>query len=116
MSVGVALWGLRHARQKTHERVEWAGLGMLSAALGLLPCAVSQSQRPGWDRQGLLLLFAVGLIGMLVFVLIERWHPTPLIAFGLFRQRAFSATSTVYFLNTFTGMGVSFAVIVFLQE
>jgi MFS family permease len=48
--------------------------------------------------------------------MIERWHKTPLIELALFRVRAFSAASAVYFLNTFTAMGVSFAVILFLQR
>jgi MFS family permease len=78
--------------------------------------AVSQSQRPGWERHDLLLLIGAGLICTAVFALVERRQKTALIEFGLFRERAFSAASVVYFLNTFTGMGVSFAVIVFLQH
>jgi MFS family permease len=116
ISIGLAWWVLPNTRQKTREPLDWAGLATLTAVLSLLLFVVSQSQKPAWDRQALLLLLLAGLSGMLIFVLIERWHPTPLIALGLFRQRAFSATSAVYFLNTFTGMGVSFAVIVFLQE
>ena len=61
-------------------------------------------------------MIAAGLIGMVVFALIERRHKAPVIDFGLFRERALSAASSVYFLNTFTGMGVNFAVIVYLQH
>jgi MFS family permease len=61
-------------------------------------------------------LTGAGLICTVVFALVERRHKTPLIDFQLFRERAFSAASAVYFLNTFTGMGMGFAVIVFLQH
>jgi MFS family permease len=61
-------------------------------------------------------LIGAGLVCTVVFALVERWHKTPLIEFALFHERAFKAASAVYFLNTFTGMGVSFAVIVFLQH
>jgi predicted MFS family arabinose efflux permease len=91
------------------------GIATLTPALTLLFFAVSQSQWPGWSRQGLLLLIAAGLTGIVVFALLERGHKAPLIDFGLFRERALSAASAVYFLNTCTGMGVNFAVIVFLQ-
>jgi MFS family permease len=53
---------------------------------------------------------------MLAFMLIERRRTSPLLEFALFGERAFSAAAVVYFLNAFTGMGVSFAVIVFLQS
>jgi MFS family permease len=53
---------------------------------------------------------------MVVFALVEHRQETPLIEFRLFCERAFRMASAVYFLNTFTGMGVSFAIIVFLQH
>jgi MFS family permease len=59
---------------------------------------------------------AGALIGTVVFALVERRHRAPLLDFKLFRERSFSAASIVYFLNNFAGMGVGFAVIVFLQK
>ena len=115
ISIVLALWVIPKTRDGTHHAMDWWGLATLTPALTLLLFAVSQSQRPGWSRQDLLLLIAAGLSGMVVFALLERRHKAPLIDFGLFRERAFSAASAVYFLNTFTGMGVNFAIIVFLQ-
>jgi EmrB/QacA subfamily drug resistance transporter len=116
ISIGLALWAIPNSQDDTRTRLDWGGLATLTPALTLLLFAVSQSQRPGWSQQDLLLLIGAGLIFMVAFTTVERWHRTPLIDFGLFRERAFSAASAVYFLNTFTGMGVSFAVIVFLQH
>jgi EmrB/QacA subfamily drug resistance transporter len=116
ISIGLALWAIPNTQDDTRTRLDWGGLATLTPGLTLLLFAVSQSQRAGWSYPDLLLLIGAGLACMVAFVLIERWHKAPLIKFGLFRERAFSAASAVYFLNTFTGMGVSFAVIVLLQH
>jgi EmrB/QacA subfamily drug resistance transporter len=116
VSMGLALWAIPSRRDGMREPLDWEGLATLTPALTLLLFAVSQSQRPDRNSPGLLLLLGAGLICMAVFALVERWHRTPLIDFGLFRTRAFSAAAVVYFLNAFTGMGVSFALIVFLQH
>lgn len=116
VSIGLALWVIPNTREGSRHPLDWGGLATLTPALTLLLLAASQSQRPGWDRQDLLLLTGAGLIGMVIFVLVERRHKTPLIECTLFRQRTFAAASAVYFLTTFTGMGMGFAVIVFLQH
>jgi EmrB/QacA subfamily drug resistance transporter len=116
ISIGMALWVFPNTRHGTRDPLDWGGLATLTPALTLLLLAVSQSQQPGWSDPELLLLSGAGLLCMAVFGLIERWHQTPLIEFGLFRERAFGAAAAVYFLSTFTGMGLSFAVIVFLQH
>jgi EmrB/QacA subfamily drug resistance transporter len=116
VSIGLALWVIPNTREGSRHALDWAGLATLTPALTLLLLAASQSQRPGWDRQALLLLTGAGLIGMVVFGLVERRHKTPLIECALFRQRTFTAASAVYLLTTFTGMGMGFAVTVFLQH
>jgi EmrB/QacA subfamily drug resistance transporter len=115
ISIGLALWVFPNTRHGTRDPLDWGGLATLTPALTLLFFAVSQSQQPGWGYHELLLLSGAGLICMAVFGLIERWQKTPLIEFGLLRERAFGAAAAVYLLSAFTGMGVSFAVIVFLQ-
>ena len=96
--------GIPKMRDATHHALDWWGLATLTPALTLLLFALSQSQRPGWSRQALLLLITAGLIGLVVFALMERGQKAPIIDFGLFRERALSAACSVYFLNTFTGM------------
>jgi EmrB/QacA subfamily drug resistance transporter len=116
ISIGLALRVIPDTRDGSRNPLDWGGVATLTPALTLLLFAASQNQRPGWSSPGLLLLIGAGLVCAVVFAVIEREQKTPLIEFGLFRDRDFSAASAVYFLNTFTGMGVSFAVIVFLQH
>jgi EmrB/QacA subfamily drug resistance transporter len=116
ISIVLALWVFPNRGDGTRPALDWGGLATLTPALTLLLLTVTQSQRPGWGHRHLLLLLGAGLSCTVVFALIERRQKVPLIEFRLFRERAFGAASGVYFLNTFTGMGVSFAVIVFLQH
>jgi EmrB/QacA subfamily drug resistance transporter len=116
VSIGLALWAIPNSREGVRHALDWAGLATLTPALTLLLLAASQSQRPGWERQDLLILVGAGITGMVIFALVESWHKTPLIECTLFRQRTFTAASAVYFLTTFAGMGMGFAVIVFLQR
>jgi EmrB/QacA subfamily drug resistance transporter len=116
ISIGLALSAIPNTQDDARGRLDWGGLATLTPGLTLLLFAVSQSQRPGWSSPNLLLLIGAAFICMVVFVLVERWHQAPLVELGLFREPAFSAAAAVYLLNTFTGMGVSFAVIVFLQH
>jgi EmrB/QacA subfamily drug resistance transporter len=116
LSIGLALRAIPQTRDGSRGPMDWAGLAILTPALTLILLAFSQSQRPGWGWQDVLALSAAGLGGLVAFVLVERRQKTPLIELQLFRHRVFSAAAAVYFLNTFTGMGVSFAAIVFLQQ
>lgn len=116
VSIGLAACMLPSVRGGVRQPIDWAGLATLTPALTLLLFAVSQSQRAGWDRTELVLLLGAALGCTLIFGYVERRHATPLLDFNVFRERTFSAASTVYFLTNFAAMGVSFAVIVLLQK
>jgi EmrB/QacA subfamily drug resistance transporter len=116
IGMGLALRVIPDSRDGSRDPLDWGGVATLTPALTLLLFAATQSQRPGWGYQGLLLVIGAGLICTVIFAVIEGWQKTPLIEFGLLRAPTFGAASAVYFLNAFTGMGVSFAVIVFLQH
>jgi len=116
IGIGLAWWALPNRRESGHHPLDWGGLATLTPALTLLLFAVSQSQRPYWTAPDLLLMVVAGVLCAGVFMLVERRRKNPLIEGALFRERAFSAAAAVYFLSHFTGMGVSFAVIVFLQN
>jgi EmrB/QacA subfamily drug resistance transporter len=116
VSIALAWWALPSTRAGIRAPLDWGGLAILTPALTLLLFAISQSQRPEWTSLDIALMVAAGFLCLAVFMAVEGRHKTPLIELALFRERSFSAASAVYFLSQFTGMGVSFAVIVFLQH
>jgi EmrB/QacA subfamily drug resistance transporter len=115
-SIGLAWWALPDRREGSRHPLDWWGLATLTPALTLWLLATSQSQRPSWTGLDIALLLLAGLGCTAVFMAVERRHQAPLVDLTLFRERAFRAAAAVYVLSQFTGMGVSFAVIVFLQH
>src|SRR5262249_19308305 len=66
--------------------------------------AVSQGHAWGWASAPVLGFLAFGLVVLFAFTQIEARVPAPMLRFGLFRQRSFSASVMSAVLNS---MGVS---------
>src|SRR5919197_5661408 len=91
VSIGLAMWVLPDTQDDSRHPLDWGGLATLTPALTLLLFAVSQSSQPRWSSFAIWMLIGAGLIGMVVFALVERRHKTPLLEFTLFHERASSA-------------------------
>jgi EmrB/QacA subfamily drug resistance transporter len=115
VSMALAWWAVPTARAASRPALDWRGLATLTPALSLLVIAVSHSQRPAWSELGLG-LFGAALGGLGVFAVVEQRQRAPLLDLALFRRGAFSAASAACFLGQLAGMGVSFAIVVFLQQ
>ncbi len=77
-------------------RIDWPGAVML--AVGLVPLLIVAEQgRPwGWGSAASLACYLVGGVGLLLFVLIERWYgDDALLPLRLFRSSVFSLITAV---------------------
>lgn len=84
----------RYLREPTRERtragrVDFLGGAILIVALGLLLLSVMGS---GWNGQGRLGLMAGAVVGLVVFVWMQRRAVDPMIPLGLFGNRIFLAS------------------------
>ena len=61
-------------------------------------------------------LFAVVVVGMVAFVLVQQRQRQPLMELGLFKIRTFTVTNLIGLLLSFGMMGVFFLLPVFLQS
>jgi MFS family permease len=128
ISVPVGLFGtvwaylkLRELNTPARARVDW--WGNLSFAVGLicLMVAVTYGIRPagghatGWTSSRVLVLFAAGLVSLLLFGLIERRVRDPMFALSLFRIRAFTFGTLSTFLSAVARGGLMFILIIWLQ-
>jgi EmrB/QacA subfamily drug resistance transporter len=90
-----------HLPTKTAERsVDFAG-GATSAvfiAAGLV--VAGQGNAWGWVTGRTLVLLAVALVGLVVFLFIERRAAEPITPLGMFRSLVFSISSAQFFLST----------------
>jgi EmrB/QacA subfamily drug resistance transporter len=86
--------------ERTPERPDLAGAGLLCAAVGLLALALVEASSWGWGSGGFLLLLAGAALGLAGVVLRSRRHAAPVLELGLLRSGGFSgaiAASLLYY-------------------
>lgn len=84
--------------QQDKRPLDIAGLLTLSCALVCLTTALSEGNRWGWTSGTLLVLWAGALLGLLLFVAIERRQQYPLVDLGIFRNTHFTLATVATFL------------------
>src|SRR3954451_24951621 len=96
--------GLHLPHVRRDHRIDWPGALALIVGLFPLLLAAEQGREWGWTSPRTLACFAVGLIGVIAFMLSERYYKDDaLLPLRLFRGKTFSVGSG---LNTIIGMGM----------
>jgi EmrB/QacA subfamily drug resistance transporter len=80
--------------------IDWLGtiFLVLSVVPLLLGLTLDKSLYP-WDSPLILGLFALAAVSTVIFVVVERRTPSPIISFALFRNRTYAVTITASVLN-----------------
>lgn len=95
-------------RHRLEHRVDWPGAVALIIGLVPLLTVAEQGRDWGWGAGRSLLCYAIGAVGLIGFVLIERWYgDEALLPLRLFRGRTFaisSASSLIIGMGMFGGM------------
>ena len=97
------------------KQIDYPGVIVLTLSLLALTFALIEGQNYGWTSPLIISLFAAAVIGLVVFVLIERRQSQPLMQLSLFKDRNFSTTNGIGLILSFGMMGVFFLLPVFLQ-
>ncbi|SNT50027.1 drug resistance transporter, EmrB/QacA subfamily [Asanoa hainanensis] len=90
-----AIFGIQESRVRTPGRLDVLGAGILSVALVALLLAISKGQSWGWGAASTVVLFVVGLVALVAFVLVERKVREPLVDMRLMKLRGVWATDVV---------------------
>jgi EmrB/QacA subfamily drug resistance transporter len=90
--------------------IDYLGVGSLIVGLVPMLIALTIAEDGDWGNLWIWGLFALGLVGLAAFVLVESRAAEPIVPLHLFRSRTFSASMVAIFLATF-GFG---AAIIFL--
>src|SRR5262245_9037508 len=98
-------WQLRRLLRPARRRLDAYGLLTMTVAVSTLLLALSQGNREGWDAPFILTLFAIAGVAAVVFVVVELWHPEPLVDLRLFGTIPFVMALIVLFLTTMTFRG-----------
>ena len=96
-------------------RVDLAGAVLAVVALVALVYSVIEAPDAGWLSSGTLAGFAIGVVGLIVFVLVELRVEHPLLDPRIFRNRPLAAGSLSIFVQFFAFFGFTFVILQYLQ-
>ena len=122
LALVAVLLALRHVPAdedagEERERIDALGTALLSLALIGLVFGLSQSQQSGWASVAVILPLAVSALAAVGFVLWERAAHSPLVDFGLLRERNYLGASLSQLLAGMAeiGLGVIFPLLLILN-
>jgi EmrB/QacA subfamily drug resistance transporter len=92
--------------------------GQLASGLGLFSFvyALIEGNNRGWTSTRILGAFAVALVALAAFVVLELRQRRPMLDLGLFRNRTFTGATATVLLVTLALFGVFFYVSLFMQD
>jgi EmrB/QacA subfamily drug resistance transporter len=112
----VVMRTMRPGGRTRGHRIDWLGAGVLSVGVSaiLLACAWAGTDY-GWTSVPVLGGFAVGLVSITVFLVVERRAPEPLLPLTLFRGRTFAVSTAAALAIGAVLFGITIYVPVYMQ-
>jgi EmrB/QacA subfamily drug resistance transporter len=117
LGILAALAFIDESRDTSHEQRPDVP-GLFSSALGLfaLSYALIEANNYGWTSGRILVSFAVAVVSLAAFVLLELHQRLPMLELGLFRNRGFAGANGVMLLVGLAMFGVFFYVSLYVQQ
>lgn len=112
-------WAMRRLREPVrlpaHQHFDWWGSLTFTFGLGALLMALSLVAFPMWGWTVIDLLFIVGVVGLVAFIVLELRQSQPMMNLRLFDSRLFAFANLSNLLNGIARGAVLFLLIFFLQ-
>jgi EmrB/QacA subfamily drug resistance transporter len=116
-AVAVTLFAAHESRDETVERrIDFPGVATLTVGLTALVLALIEGNSWGWDSAGIVGLFALAVVGLTTFVLVERSVRAPMVDFSFFRSRSFLGANVVAFVVSFAMLAMFFFLALYMQN
>ena len=97
-------------------RLDYAGLGTVAAGLVALLYALNEAPARGWTSPIILASFALAVVLLAAFVLIERRVREPLLDLALFRRRSFDGALIDNLVYNITLAGTMYVLALYLEQ
>jgi EmrB/QacA subfamily drug resistance transporter len=104
------------SRDETHERLDLPGLATSGLGLFALTYGLIEANTYGWTSARILGAFAVALVALVTFVLLERFQRVPMLPLELFRNRTYTGANVVVLLVALAMFGVFFFMSLYMQQ
>lgn len=99
-----------------HPKIDWWGATLVVGTLAPLLLVAEQGREWGWTSVASLSCFAIGAVGLLAFILVERaMGSNAIIPLRLFQSTAFSFTTVLSILVGFGMFGAMLTIPLYLQ-
>ncbi|MEZ4864962.1 MAG: MDR family MFS transporter [Caldilineaceae bacterium] len=116
LGIGLGLWWLRRQERQAGLALDLWGLIASTIGFGAILYAGSVAADQGWTAPRVLIFFAVGLVGLVTFGLIELFvAETPLLDLRLFQSRVFANAAFVGWVSVVALFGAEFLLPLYLQ-
>jgi EmrB/QacA subfamily drug resistance transporter len=123
INLPVGLWGAYLAWrvvEESEEKLKGASVDFFGAMLllltnSLLIYAMNQLPHLGWSNPTVLWTLLFAALSLVSFVIVELRSPSPILSFGLFRNRLFTASMFSLFFITSTQSAINFLMPFYLQ-
>ena len=116
-AVFVALFAVKESRDETVARtVDLPGVATLTAGLAALVLALVEGNTWHWGSARELALYAVALVGLAAFAIVERRRRVPMVDFSVFRSRSFLGANIVAFIVSFAMLAMFFFLALYMQN
>jgi EmrB/QacA subfamily drug resistance transporter len=116
-AVVIALFAVRESRDETVERtVDVPGVLTLTIGLAALVLALVEGNGWGWGSARELAMFAVAIVGLAAFAVVERRRRVPMVDFSFFRSRTFLGANIVAFIVSFAMLAMFFFLALYMQN
>jgi EmrB/QacA subfamily drug resistance transporter len=117
IAVPLTIYVVRESRDESAiRRVDLLGIATLSLGLGGLVLGLVQANDYGWGSTRILTEYAVGIAGLVAFVLLQMRGRDPMLDMNFFRNRTFNAGNVVAFLVTFSMFATFFFITLYMQN
>ena len=113
LALMIAALTLPKVVQETHPPLDYVGSLCIAAAVGVV--AVTEAPLRGWTDGWVLGLFAAGVVGSAVFVVVELRREHPLLDLRLFADRGFGSGALSLVLQFLVIFGGFFLLVQYLQ-
>jgi EmrB/QacA subfamily drug resistance transporter len=116
-AIVVTLFAAEESRDDTVDRrVDLPGIGALTVGLTALVLALVEGNSWGWGSAEIIALFALAVVALAAFVMIELRSPAPMVDFAFFRSRQFVGANVVAFMVTFAMFAMFFFIALYMQN
>jgi EmrB/QacA subfamily drug resistance transporter len=116
-AVLVTLFAVRESRDETVERtVDVPGVLTLTAGLAALVLALVEGNSWHWGSGREIALYAIAVLGLASFAVVERRRRVPMVDFSFFRAKTFLGANIVAFIVSFAMLAMFFFLALYMQN